>query len=287
MEKKVEGFRKLRTNQFSFPNLLINDKLIKNLLIKDILNSKKKKKLFYSFLPYIFYSFPKIPIPTAFTWHFGGTNVYVLGDWDCWQRHIPLCHSGWEFSAIIPLFPGRFHYKFSVDGKWKYAPTHKIEEDFQGTFNNIVEIERLKKYFYQNESLLESRIYPNPGIKGCKFPKFENYNKNAPNIPPHFLNFVYPEISQKKNCFLKLNYFDELSLLFQVYLNHLFFFSFNNLKKKHANKLSILWTRIGEKILIIAFYFMNMKKKKIEKNINFNGIQKKFLFTLKKKISTK
>jgi hypothetical protein len=274
MEKKKVILKMPVKNDNNTSNFLLKIDNNSNILVNDVLISKKKRKKIYLFLSYIFYSFPKIPIPTAFNWHFGGTNVYVLGDWDCWQRHIPLCHSGWEFSAIIPLFPGRFHYKFSVDGKWKYAPTHKIEEDFQGTFNNIVEIERLKKYFYQNQSLLDFGAQPNPGLKGPKFPKIENYNKNAPMTPPHFLNFIYPEIFRNKSCALKLNYFDELSLLFQIYLNHIFFFSLNNInKKKKCNRFSVLWIKNGEKILIIAFYRYIQIDKKIEKNKNFNGIK--------------
>jgi hypothetical protein len=249
---------------------MVNFFVISNLLMKDILISKKKKN--YYFLSFIFSSFPKIPIPTVFNWQFGGAIVYVLGDWDCWQRHVPLCHSGWEFSSIIPLFPGRFHYKFSVDGKWKYAPTHKIEEDFRGTFNNIVEIKRLKKYCYENISLLDTKTYPNPGIKDFKFLKIENLIKNVPLIPPHLLNFVHPEIKQFKNCFLNSNYFSELSILFQIYLNHIFFFSLVNFKKKNFFKNTpVIWIRIREKVLTILCFFDKSNKKSIDKKINLHG----------------
>mmetsp|Transcript_7843 Transcript_7843/g.19082 ORF Transcript_7843/g.19082 Transcript_7843/m.19082 type:complete len:128 (-) Transcript_7843:931-1314(-) len=97
------------------------------------------KNYFFSFfnqsiMNFVYLLFPKIPVPTIFAWDVEGPTVYVSGDWDGWQRHIPLCPSELDFSGLIPLFPGQFIYKFSVDGKWKYATITKIEKKFPGNF---------------------------------------------------------------------------------------------------------------------------------------------------------
>ena len=45
-------------------------------------------------------------------------------------------------SAKLPLRPGRYRYRFVVDGKWMTDPHNKYVETNQfGELNNVVEVE--------------------------------------------------------------------------------------------------------------------------------------------------
>jgi hypothetical protein len=163
------------------------------------------KNYFFNFLNqsimiFIFLLFPKIPVPTIFAWDVEGPTVYVSGDWDGWQRHIPLCPSELDFSGLIPLFPGQFIYKFSVDGKWKYATITKIEKNFQGTFNNSSAIGRLWKFLYPNDSLLEKKIFQNKFFVYFQFQKTKKFIRKFNTIPPHHVAFI----KQKKFFFHRI-----------------------------------------------------------------------------------
>mmetsp|Transcript_9775 Transcript_9775/g.19005 ORF Transcript_9775/g.19005 Transcript_9775/m.19005 type:complete len:345 (+) Transcript_9775:35-1069(+) len=238
------------------------------------------KNFLYMFLNqcvmnFIFILFPKIPVPTVFTWDVEGPSVYVSGDWDEWQRHIPLCPSELDFSGLIPLFPGEFVYIFSVDGKWKYATVTKIEKNFQGTFKNSSAIGRLWKFLYPNDSLLENRIFADKIFLEIHSKWFKKHSKKTNVIPPHYITFINYNAYLPVNYYRNINHFlessfsykgfldhidesnlcfhgllhhiAESSLSFHGYWNHIFFFSIKDFSWKIDQELPSSWTRNKEK----------------------------------------
>ena len=66
-------------------------------------------------------------------------RVFVSGsfnDWSTLQTPLQACDSGW--TVTLGLDPGKYSYKFIIDGKWTNDPYNKLREDdtYDG-FNNI------------------------------------------------------------------------------------------------------------------------------------------------------
>lgn len=68
-------------------------------------------------------------------------HVYLTGSWDNWRKKIPLVKSTNDFSTIINLNPGRYEYKFLVDGRWMIDDSSPKTENQMGTQNNVIGID--------------------------------------------------------------------------------------------------------------------------------------------------
>ncbi|KAE9555402.1 hypothetical protein FO519_001414 [Halicephalobus sp. NKZ332] len=81
--------------------------------------------------------------PVVFKWHNAGGSktVHVTGSWDGWKRKIPLVKSTHDFSTIVNLNPGRYEYKYLVDGKWMVDDTLPKTDNTMGSQNNVVNID--------------------------------------------------------------------------------------------------------------------------------------------------
>lgn len=55
-------------------------------------------------------------VPSLFTWTFGGQNVSVTGAWDGWRQKTPMERNGTEWSVVIFIPSGEYHFKYVVDG---------------------------------------------------------------------------------------------------------------------------------------------------------------------------
>ena len=99
----------------------------------------------------------------VFEWKFGGTEVLLMGEFNTWMGEVmnkveppdllkpagytqqPLGQrvSGGQQPShclIKLLDPGRYEYKFRVDGQWRYAPDQQVTRDNRGNENNVVDI---------------------------------------------------------------------------------------------------------------------------------------------------
>lgn len=71
------------------------------------------------------------------------TEVILMGDFNNWdpQKH-PMKRDAnglWEKAVII--LPGRYEYKFLVDGRWKADPQNEhICSNRYGTYNNVINV---------------------------------------------------------------------------------------------------------------------------------------------------
>lgn len=77
-------------------------------------------------------------VPVAFAWRHGGRNVYVTGTFTDWKTRIPLSNSHGEFNTLVNLPPGRYEYKYIVDGTWQSDSGAEQTPDPFGTTNNVI-----------------------------------------------------------------------------------------------------------------------------------------------------
>ena len=70
-------------------------------------------------------------------------EVLVAGDFNNWNPVTPMkaARPG-EWRMKLPLRPGRYRYRFVVDGKWVTDPHNQYVEANQfGELNNVIEVE--------------------------------------------------------------------------------------------------------------------------------------------------
>jgi 1,4-alpha-glucan branching enzyme len=75
----------------------------------------------------------KIEVPQA-------KSVSVAGTFNNWDdKKTPLQKDGKGWKAVLPLSPGRYEYKFVVDGQWVCDPKAKeaVQNDF-GSSNSVL-----------------------------------------------------------------------------------------------------------------------------------------------------
>jgi len=70
-------------------------------------------------------------------------EVFLIGDFNEWnpKTHPMQCDGNgtWIKDIIIP--PGKYEYKFMVDGKWKEDPKNEQQSlNCFGTYNNLVNV---------------------------------------------------------------------------------------------------------------------------------------------------
>ncbi len=67
-------------------------------------------------------------------------NIYIAGSFNNWstmQTPMIRCDSGWFIT--LKLKPGKYSYKYIIDGKWSPDPYNKLsEDDSQGDLNSII-----------------------------------------------------------------------------------------------------------------------------------------------------
>jgi 1,4-alpha-glucan branching enzyme len=74
----------------------------------------------------------------------GAEQVYICGDFNLWRptslRMIGNPDAGlWEKRLVLP--PGRYEYKFVVDGNWTHDPDARENvSNLYGSLNSVVEV---------------------------------------------------------------------------------------------------------------------------------------------------
>jgi hypothetical protein len=71
-------------------------------------------------------------------------RVQIAGDFNGWsQMSTPLMSNGdpSKWVTKLPLLPGRYRYRFIVDGRWVNDPHNvRVETNEYGELNNVVEV---------------------------------------------------------------------------------------------------------------------------------------------------
>ncbi|MFH0725342.1 MAG: glycogen-binding domain-containing protein [Pseudomonadota bacterium] len=69
-------------------------------------------------------------------------EVFLMGDFNDWNPTMhPMKKDGsgvWK--KMVMLFPGKYEYRFMVDGEWVNDPNGQLCPNCFGTFNNVVEV---------------------------------------------------------------------------------------------------------------------------------------------------
>jgi chromosome partitioning protein len=93
-----------------------------------------------------FYGAKKVGDEVIFAARFDqAKKVLIAGDFNNWSpMSTPMVNRGkpGEFWTCLPLQPGRYRYRFVVDGKWMTDPHNKYVEVNQfGELNNVIEVD--------------------------------------------------------------------------------------------------------------------------------------------------
>ena len=73
----------------------------------------------------------------------GARQVFVCGDFNRWNgQSNPLRETApGQWATIVSLGPGRYEYKFVVDGEWQHDPTATQSVPNQyGSFNSVIAV---------------------------------------------------------------------------------------------------------------------------------------------------
>ncbi|CAH8507011.1 unnamed protein product [Dicrocoelium dendriticum] len=79
-------------------------------------------------------------VPTVFRWNGGGTDIYISGTFNNWQKRIPMVKRESGVYVIIDCTPGKHEYKYFIDGAWYHDPTKPTVDNDLGTKNNVVHV---------------------------------------------------------------------------------------------------------------------------------------------------
>ncbi len=71
----------------------------------------------------------------------GAKQVKVTGSFNSWDKNgIPMAAQGGNWTASVDLAPGRYEYKYIVDGKWHADPAAERVWNDQGSENSVLNI---------------------------------------------------------------------------------------------------------------------------------------------------
>ncbi|XVF20213.1 hypothetical protein REPUB_Repub11eG0178400 [Reevesia pubescens] len=151
-------------------------------------------------------------IPVIITWNYGGNDVAVEGSWDNWRSRRALQRSGKDHSILLVLPSGIYHYKFIVDGEWRYTPDLPFVADEMGHVCNLLDVH---DYVPENlDSVTEFEVPGSPNSSyGQAFPTEEDFAKEPVVVPSQLHLTVLGTDNQDGASSLKPKH---------VVLNHLF-----------------------------------------------------------------
>ncbi|KAE8655460.1 SNF1-related protein kinase regulatory subunit beta-1 [Hibiscus syriacus] len=126
--------------------------------------------------PVVFDSPSEKGIPVIITWNYGGNNVAVEGSWDNWRLRKTLQRSGKDHSILLVLPSGVYHYKFIVDGEWRYTPDLPFVSDEMGHVCNLLDVHDSVPENLDSVAEFEAPASPNSSY-GQAFPTEEDFVK--------------------------------------------------------------------------------------------------------------
>ena len=70
----------------------------------------------------------------------GATSVFLAGDFNDWDETYPMnMEPNGKCSKTLMLLPGRYEYKFKVDGRWQCDPENSVQcDNVHGTANSVI-----------------------------------------------------------------------------------------------------------------------------------------------------
>ncbi|KAL4203411.1 hypothetical protein AMTRI_Chr01g127790 [Amborella trichopoda] len=154
-------------------------------------------------------------IATLITWNHGGNNVVVEGSWDNWMSRTTLQRAGKDHVLLFVLPSGVYHYRFIVDGEWRYIPELPYETDEMGHLSNVLDVHEHVPESVESVSEFEAPLSPDSSYDQ-PFPVMADFAKEPPMVPPHLHLTVLGMRNQSDAS-------HTTSRPHHVVLNHLFF----------------------------------------------------------------
>lgn len=201
-------------------------------------------------------------INTIFKWKSGGSSVFITGTWDSWKKKTPLKKSGNEFTVILPLMPGFFKYKFTIDNSFKHKIGQMSKLNFCKTIKNFKTIKRLDKEIVSSDSLLgdetETYFYSPKLLNDNLF----DLNRNPQPVPTQLLISIYSKLDFTRNKSISAKISPEISFSKMVFFNHLIFY------KSFSTLLNLSWqiffAKFRFKAKICTFFYFKFTETTIE-----------------------
>ncbi|XP_065861496.1 SNF1-related protein kinase regulatory subunit beta-1 isoform X2 [Euphorbia lathyris] len=125
---------------------------------------------------------PEQGIPTIIFWNYGGNEVFVEGSWDNWMSRKLLQRSGKDHSILMVLPSGIYHYKFIVDGEWRYIPDLPCATDEVGHICNLLDVDDFVPENLESVAGFEGPASPDSSYNRS-FPIEEDYAKEPLAVP--------------------------------------------------------------------------------------------------------
>ncbi|OVA20138.1 5-AMP-activated protein kinase [Macleaya cordata] len=123
-------------------------------------------------------------IPTMITWSYGGKEVALEGSWDNWKTRKRLQRSGKDFTIMTVLPSGVYHYRFLVDGQWRYIPDLPWAHDDMGNAYNILDLKDYVPEDLESIAGFEPPQSPDSSYNNSNLDS-EDFAKEPPLVPPH------------------------------------------------------------------------------------------------------
>ncbi|XP_042384688.1 SNF1-related protein kinase regulatory subunit beta-1-like [Zingiber officinale] len=125
---------------------------------------------------------PENGIPTLITWSLGGNEILVEGSWDNWTSRKTMQLSGKDYSTLLVLPSGVYHYKFIVDGELRYIPNLPHMTNANGQTVNILDVSEYVPEILEGVSEFEAPPSPHSSY-GVSLPVDEDFTKEPPALP--------------------------------------------------------------------------------------------------------
>ncbi|KAJ0084829.1 hypothetical protein Patl1_30188 [Pistacia atlantica] len=155
---------------------------------------------------------PEQGIPTIIAWIYGGNEVAVEGSWDRWTSRKILQRSGKDHSVLLVLPSGIYHYKFIVDGEWRYIPDLPIEANEAGVCN-VLDVHNNVPEIFDSITAFEGPPSPDSSY-GQTMPSEEDFSKEPVAVPLQLpIQFDLQKSEEASSCSKKPRH---------VVLNHMF-----------------------------------------------------------------
>ena len=83
-----------------------------------------------------------VTMESVLRWRGEGQEVCVAGQWNDWQPQVLAREGeGGNWLIRLPLVPGKYQYKWVVDGVWTINEDLPVVTDDGGNVNNQLEVE--------------------------------------------------------------------------------------------------------------------------------------------------
>lgn len=225
--------------------------------IQTISSFSNRRKINY--LKYIRPLVKNNTVNTIFKWKYNALSVKLSGNWDIWEKKISLRKSVDEFSIILPLKPGFFRYKFSIEyenffPKYAYNPGDRDKISPPNSFIYCRKIKILDKEIISSDSLIDNEIKIFPCSQKISKIEKNKSNKLIQHIPLHLLNAVFFKGISIKELFSLPKFSFCIEAPRNVLYNHLLISRNLNKKTGQLGEIFSIKIKLKEKTCILLHF---------------------------------